>query len=226
MCNTRPVSCVWGHGTPTVAGVSCTACESGQVGRGSWGGPWWSHSGEGEPGAWQATPSSLPRSRLACKPCKSPHPPSLNPSACSCSRRDACERADEPQRFAADLLQCVQLTVQPRNVSVTMSQVPVSVAPQVVSGGGQPWGPCSPCLLLSTQLVLQAWNVPDLSAGVNCSFEDFTESESVLEDGRIHCRSPSAREVAPITRGQGEWPQHSGTRCLARSRAAIQLPPV
>ncbi|VCW76331.1 unnamed protein product, partial [Gulo gulo] len=94
-----------------------------------------------------------------------------------CSRQDACERADEPQRFASDLLQCVQLTVQPRNVSVTMSQVP---------------------------LVLQAWNVPDLSAGVNCSFEDFTESESILEDGRIHCRSPSAREVAPITRGQGD----------------------
>uniref|UniRef100_G1SK61 Plexin-A1 n=1 Tax=Oryctolagus cuniculus TaxID=9986 RepID=G1SK61_RABIT len=94
-----------------------------------------------------------------------------------CSRQDACERADEPQRFASDLLQCVQLTVQPRNVSVTMSQVP---------------------------LVLQAWNVPDLSAGVNCSFEDFTESEGLLEDGRIHCRSPSAREVAPITRGQGD----------------------
>uniref|UniRef100_A0A8C4LHP2 Plexin-A1 n=1 Tax=Equus asinus asinus TaxID=83772 RepID=A0A8C4LHP2_EQUAS len=92
-----------------------------------------------------------------------------------CSRQDACERAAEPRRFAADLLQCVQLTVQPRNVSVTMSQ-----------------------------LVLQAWNVPDLSAGVNCSFEDFTESESVLEDGRVHCRSPSAREVAPITRGQDQ----------------------
>uniref|UniRef100_G1LJD1 Plexin A1 n=1 Tax=Ailuropoda melanoleuca TaxID=9646 RepID=G1LJD1_AILME len=89
-----------------------------------------------------------------------------------CSRQDACERADEPQHFTSDLLQCVQLTVQPRNVSVTMSQ-----------------------------LVLQAWNVPDLSAGVNCSFEDFTESESILEDGRIHCHSPSAREVAPITQG-------------------------
>uniref|UniRef100_A0A7N5KF55 Plexin-A1 n=1 Tax=Ailuropoda melanoleuca TaxID=9646 RepID=A0A7N5KF55_AILME len=92
-----------------------------------------------------------------------------------CSRQDACERADEPQHFTSDLLQCVQLTVQPRNVSVTMSQ-----------------------------LVLQAWNVPDLSAGVNCSFEDFTESESILEDGRIHCHSPSAREVAPITQGQGD----------------------
>lgn len=53
--------------------------------------------------------------------------------------------------------------------------------------------------------MLQAWNVPDLSAGVNCSFEDFTETESILEDGRIHCHSPSAREVAPITQGQGEY---------------------
>lgn len=63
---------------------------------------------------------------------------------------------------------------------------------------------------MGPQLVLQAWNVPDLSAGVNCSFEDFTESESILEGGQIHCRSPSAREVAPITRGQGECPHGLG----------------
>ncbi|XP_038627945.1 plexin-A1 [Tachyglossus aculeatus] len=94
-----------------------------------------------------------------------------------CSRKDRCERADEPQRFASDLLQCVQLTVRPRNISVTMSEVP---------------------------LVLQAWNVPDLSAGVNCSFEDFTESESRIEDGKIHCSSPSSKDVIPITRGQGD----------------------
>uniref|UniRef100_A0A7N4PHP9 Plexin-A1 n=1 Tax=Sarcophilus harrisii TaxID=9305 RepID=A0A7N4PHP9_SARHA len=92
-----------------------------------------------------------------------------------CSRKDRCERADEPQRFASDLLQCVQLTVRPKNISVTVSE-----------------------------LVLQAWNVPDLSAGVNCSFEDFTESESRIEDGKIHCRSPSAKDVVPITRGQGD----------------------
>lgn len=61
--------------------------------------------------------------------------PALAPSAHSCSRQDACERAEEPQRFASDLLQCVQLTVQPRNVSVTMSQVPVSAAAQVGGGG-------------------------------------------------------------------------------------------
>ncbi|XP_039766033.1 plexin-A1 isoform X3 [Ornithorhynchus anatinus] len=94
-----------------------------------------------------------------------------------CSRKDRCERADEPQRFASDLLQCVQLTVRPRNISVTMSEVP---------------------------LVLQAWNVPDLSAGVNCSFEDFTESESRIEDGKIYCSSPSSKDVIPITRGQGD----------------------
>uniref|UniRef100_A0A8C0BWQ6 Plexin-A1 n=1 Tax=Buteo japonicus TaxID=224669 RepID=A0A8C0BWQ6_9AVES len=94
-----------------------------------------------------------------------------------CSRKDRCERADEPQRFASDLRQCVQLTVQPKNISVTMSEVP---------------------------LVLQAWNVPDLSAGVNCSFEDFTESESRIEDGKIYCSSPSAKDVIPITRGRGE----------------------
>uniref|UniRef100_A0A8C3RL94 Plexin-A1 n=2 Tax=Chelydra serpentina TaxID=8475 RepID=A0A8C3RL94_CHESE len=94
-----------------------------------------------------------------------------------CSRKDRCERADEPQRFASDLRQCVQLTVQPKNISVTMSEV---------------------------SLVLQAWNVPDLSAGVNCSFEDFTESESRIEDGRIYCSSPSAKDVIPITRGRGD----------------------
>uniref|UniRef100_A0A8C6JMP8 Plexin-A1 n=1 Tax=Melopsittacus undulatus TaxID=13146 RepID=A0A8C6JMP8_MELUD len=94
-----------------------------------------------------------------------------------CSRKDRCERADEPQRFASDLQQCVQLSVQPKNISVTMSEVP---------------------------LVLQAWNVPDLSAGVNCSFEDFTESESRIEDGKIYCSSPSAKDVIPITRGRGE----------------------
>lgn len=48
-----------------------------------------------------------------------------------CSRKDHCERAGEPQRFASDQRQCVELTVQPRNISVTMSEVqvclPVSV---------------------------------------------------------------------------------------------------
>ncbi|XP_041080613.1 plexin-A1-like isoform X2 [Polyodon spathula] len=93
-----------------------------------------------------------------------------------CSRKDKCERADEPQRFALDLHQCVQLSIQPQNISVTMSEV---------------------------QLVLQARNVPDLTSGVNCSFEDLTESEGRIENGNIYCLSPSAKDVIPITRGQG-----------------------
>lgn len=44
---------------------------------------------------------------------------------CSCSRRDRCERADEPQRFASRVDQCVDLTVQPNNISVTMAEVQV-----------------------------------------------------------------------------------------------------
>uniref|UniRef100_A0A8C1KR64 Plexin A1 n=1 Tax=Cyprinus carpio TaxID=7962 RepID=A0A8C1KR64_CYPCA len=92
-----------------------------------------------------------------------------------CSRRDRCERADEPQRFTSRVDQCVELTVQPNNISVTMAEV---------------------------QLVLQARNVPDLSAGVDCSFEDYTETEGTIHGSHIYCFSPSAKELVPITRQQ------------------------
>uniref|UniRef100_A0A8C9SWV5 Plexin-A1 n=1 Tax=Scleropages formosus TaxID=113540 RepID=A0A8C9SWV5_SCLFO len=95
-----------------------------------------------------------------------------------CSRKDRCERASEPQRFASSLLQCVELSVWPSNISVTMSEVQVS----------------------PRRLVLHARNVPDLSAGVDCSLEDFIESEGRIEGDRIYCLSPSARDVIPITR--------------------------
>ncbi|XP_044066590.1 plexin-A1-like isoform X3 [Siniperca chuatsi] len=94
-----------------------------------------------------------------------------------CSRKDRCERAEEPQRFTTRVEQCVQLAVQPDTVSVTMSEV---------------------------QLVLQMQNVPSLSAGVNCSFEDYVETEGRIYGGRIFCLSPSTKEVAPITRDQGD----------------------
>ncbi|KTG36313.1 hypothetical protein cypCar_00010532 [Cyprinus carpio] len=93
----------------------------------------------------------------------------------SCSRRDRCERADEPQRFTSRVDQCVELTVQPNNISVTMAEV---------------------------QLVLQARNVPDLSAGVDCSFEDYTETEGTIHGSHIYCLSLSAKELVPITHQQ------------------------
>ncbi|XP_056293338.1 plexin-A1-like [Pseudoliparis swirei] len=54
------------------------------------------------------------------------------------------------------------------------------------------------------QLVLQARNVPDLSAGVNCSFEDLVETEGRVQGPLVFCRSPSVRDVIPITRNQGD----------------------
>uniref|UniRef100_A0A1A8FMT0 Plexin-A1 n=1 Tax=Nothobranchius korthausae TaxID=1143690 RepID=A0A1A8FMT0_9TELE len=94
-----------------------------------------------------------------------------------CSRRDRCERAEEPQRFTTRVEQCVHLSVHPETISVTMSEV---------------------------QLVLQAQNVPSLSAGVNCSFEDYVETEARIYSGRIFCLSPTTKDIAPITRDQGD----------------------
>lgn len=53
---------------------------------------------------------------------------------------------------------------------------------------------------LICQLVLQARNVPDLSAGVDCSFEDYMETEGTIHGSRIYCLSPSTKELVPITR--------------------------
>ncbi|XP_062419266.1 plexin-A1-like isoform X1 [Pungitius pungitius] len=94
-----------------------------------------------------------------------------------CARKDRCERAEEPQRFTTRVEQCVRLSVQPNTVSVTMSEV---------------------------QLSLQTQNVPSLSAGVNCSFEDYVETEGRIYGGRIFCLSPSTKAVSPITRDQGD----------------------
>ncbi|XP_029361379.1 plexin-A1-like [Echeneis naucrates] len=94
-----------------------------------------------------------------------------------CLRKDHCERPEEPQRFTTRVEQCVRISVQPNAVSVTMSEV---------------------------QLVLQTQNVPSLSAGVNCSFEDYVTTEGRVYGGRIFCLSPATKDVAPITRYQGD----------------------
>uniref|UniRef100_A0A6Q2WVH0 Plexin-A1 n=1 Tax=Esox lucius TaxID=8010 RepID=A0A6Q2WVH0_ESOLU len=117
---------------------------------------------------------------------------------CRCSRKDRCERADEPQRFASDQHQCVGLTVQPNSLSVTMSQV---------------------------QLVLEAHNVPDLQAGVNCSFEGYVETEGHIQGGHIYCLSPSARDIIPITRNQGESPSQSDPAFSGVDSSNADCPP-
>lgn len=60
------------------------------------------------------------------------------------------------------------------------------------------------CFSFFFQLVLQAQNVPSLFAGVNCSFEDYVETEGHVYGGRIFCLSPSRKDVLPITQNQGK----------------------
>lgn len=49
-------------------------------------------------------------------------------------------------------------------------------------------------------------NVPDLSAGVSCAFEEAAESEAtLLPSGELRCTSPSLQELQALTRGHGQW---------------------
>lgn len=55
------------------------------------------------------------------------------------------------------------------------------------------------------QLVLEAHNVPELSAGVNCTFEDLAEMDGLVEGNRITCSSPAEKEVPRIVVDQGVY---------------------
>ncbi|XP_016411693.1 plexin A3-like [Sinocyclocheilus rhinocerous] len=95
-----------------------------------------------------------------------------------CSRKEACEKWAEPLHFSTELKQCVDITVTPDNMSVTSA---------------------------STQLSVKVANVPNLSAGVTCVFEELTESPGeVLANGQILCMSPSLRDVPSVTQGYGD----------------------
>uniref|UniRef100_A0AAQ4QSF0 Plexin-A2 n=1 Tax=Gasterosteus aculeatus aculeatus TaxID=481459 RepID=A0AAQ4QSF0_GASAC len=89
-----------------------------------------------------------------------------------CSQRNRCERADEANRFAASLNQCVKATVYPDSIAVSEPSVPVS-------------------------------HVPDLSAGITCSFGNLTEVEGQVNGNQILCVSPTAKDVPLIPTDQG-----------------------
>ncbi|KAG8513828.1 Plexin-A3 [Galemys pyrenaicus] len=94
-----------------------------------------------------------------------------------CCREGACPGASASRGFAQELGKCVQVRVRPNNVSVTSPGVQLTVAVR---------------------------NVPDLSAGVSCAFEEATESEAVLlPSGELRCPSPSLQELRALTRGHG-----------------------
>ncbi|KAJ7404085.1 Plexin-A4 [Pitangus sulphuratus] len=73
--------------------------------------------------------------------------------------------------------QCVRLTVHPNNISVSQYNV---------------------------LLVLETYNVPELSAGVNCTFEDLSEMDGLVVGSQIQCISPAAKEVPQIITENGD----------------------
>ncbi|KAK1335128.1 hypothetical protein QTO34_004708 [Cnephaeus nilssonii] len=94
-----------------------------------------------------------------------------------CTRKERCERSREPHRFASEMKQCVRLTVHPSNISVSQYNV---------------------------LLVLETYNVPELSAGVNCTFEDLSEMDGLVVGNQIQCYSPAAKEVPRIITENGD----------------------
>uniref|UniRef100_A0A8D0X6I1 Plexin-A4 n=1 Tax=Sus scrofa TaxID=9823 RepID=A0A8D0X6I1_PIG len=93
----------------------------------------------------------------------------------TCTRKERCERSKEPRRFASEMKQCVRLTVHPSNISVSQYN-----------------------------LVLETYNVPELSAGVNCTFEDLSEMDGLVVGNQIQCYSPAAKEVPRIITENGD----------------------
>uniref|UniRef100_A0A8C9XPV8 Plexin-A2 n=1 Tax=Sander lucioperca TaxID=283035 RepID=A0A8C9XPV8_SANLU len=93
-----------------------------------------------------------------------------------CSQRNRCERADEPYRFAASLNQCVKASVYPDSIAVSEPSVP---------------------------LLVKVSHVPDLSAGITCSFGNLTEVEGQVNGNQILCVSPAAKDVPLIPIDQG-----------------------
>uniref|UniRef100_A0A7N9AMM9 Plexin-A2 n=1 Tax=Mastacembelus armatus TaxID=205130 RepID=A0A7N9AMM9_9TELE len=109
-----------------------------------------------------------------------------------CSQRNRCERADEPYRFAASLNQCVKATVYPDSIAVSEPSIP---------------------------LLVKVSDVPDLSAGITCSFGNLTEVEGQVNGNQILCVSPAAKDVPLIPTDQ-DW---SGVELRLNSKETGQM---
>ncbi|EPY84113.1 plexin-A2 [Camelus ferus] len=94
-----------------------------------------------------------------------------------CSRRDKCQRAREPNRFAASISQCMRLEVHPSSISVSEH---------------------------SRLLSLTVSDAPDLSAGISCAFGNLTEVEGQVSGSQVICISPGPKDVPVIPLDQ-DW---------------------
>ncbi|XP_044772289.1 plexin-A2 isoform X2 [Neomonachus schauinslandi] len=98
-----------------------------------------------------------------------------------CSRRDKCQRAWEPNRFAASISQCMSLEVHPSSISVSEH---------------------------SRQLSLVVSDAPDLSVGISCAFGNLTEVEGQVSGSQVICISPGPKDVPVIPLDQGKNLHH------------------
>ncbi|XP_032249031.1 plexin-A2 [Phoca vitulina] len=94
-----------------------------------------------------------------------------------CSRRDKCQRAWEPNRFAASISQCMSLKVHPSSISVSEH---------------------------SRRLSLVVSDAPDLSVGISCAFGNLTEVEGQVSGSQVICISPGPKDVPVIPLDQ-DW---------------------
>uniref|UniRef100_A0A673G4M4 Plexin-A2 n=1 Tax=Sinocyclocheilus rhinocerous TaxID=307959 RepID=A0A673G4M4_9TELE len=105
--------------------------------------------------------------------------------------QDGENRANEPYRFAATLNQCVKATVYPDSIAVHQSRL----------------------------LLVKVTDVPDLSAGITCSFGNLTEVEGRVDGNQILCTSPAAKDV-PIIPTDQDW---SGVELRLNSKETGQM---
>nr|XP_027790452.1 plexin-A2 [Marmota flaviventris] len=94
-----------------------------------------------------------------------------------CSRRDKCQRAWEPNRFAASISQCMSLAVHPSSISVSEH---------------------------SRLLSLVVSDAPDLSTGIACAFGNLTEVEGQVSGSQVICVSPGPKDV-PVIPVDQDW---------------------
>ncbi|KAI4882566.1 hypothetical protein NFI96_029674 [Prochilodus magdalenae] len=109
-----------------------------------------------------------------------------------CMRRDRCERSDEPFRFADEIERCVKVTAHPDSIAMSEHSVP---------------------------LLLEVSNVPDLSTGVSCSFGTLAEVEGHVNENRVMCLSPTAKEI-PLIPADQDW---SGVELRVISKETGQM---
>lgn len=107
----------------------------------------------------------------------------------------------------------MDISVTPSNMSVTSPSTQVGRADaglnerQTVDAVGTPHSNAA-CL----QLTVRVQNVPALSGGVSCVFEDLSETPGeVLSKGQVVCMSPSLREPPAQRQSHGETHTHTHT---------------